>query len=252
MVKRVKVLPYRSYSKSAKALSRALGCKRLILDPSRSRFKPRPSDVIINWGNSTQSHRATLNASPEALLRATNKLAFFQHFQDKDYVPEFWTNREDIPDEAFPVLARTDLCGHSGSGIVLAHDRESLVDAPLYVKYVPKTEEYRVHVGRVGDEVTIISVQQKKRRLDYEQPNWQIRNYANGFTYAREGVNPPAGVFRCAVDCLLHSGLDFGAVDVGYHEKYGVFVYEINTAPGLEGSTLDDYVDYFEKVLDKL
>ena len=32
----------------------------------------------------------------EALLVATNKLAFFQHFQDKDYVPPFWTNQEDI------------------------------------------------------------------------------------------------------------------------------------------------------------
>lgn len=245
MVKRVKVLPYRSYSKSAKALSRALGCKRLILDPNRSRFKPRPSDVIINWGNSTQCHRATLNACPEALLRATNKLAFFQHFQDKDYVPEFWVNPQEIPDEAFPVVCRTELSGHSGSGIVLAHDRESLVAAPFYVKYVPKTGEYRVHVGRVGDEVSIISVQQKKRRLDYEQPNWQIRNYANGFTYAREGVNPPAGVFRCAVDCLLHSGLDFGAVDAGWHPTHGVRVYEINTAPGLEGTTLDDYVRYF-------
>ena len=247
---RVRVLPYKSYSKSAKALARALPCKRLIVDPDRSRFKRRQRDVVINWGNSTQAHRATLNGASEALLRATNKLAFFQHFQSKDYVPQFWTNQEDIPDEAFPVVCRTVLSGHSGSGIVLARIRSELVPAPLYVKYVPKTEEYRIHVGRLTDgSTTIIGVQQKKRRLNHDQPNWQIRNYGNGFTYAREGVDPPARVLDVAHDCLLHCGLDFGAVDVGYHEKYGVFVYEINTAPGLEGSTLDDYVRYFEEVI---
>ena len=151
-MRRIRVLPYKSYSKSAKSLSRALpGGKRLIVDPARSRFKSRSSDVIINWGNSTQCHRATLNKDPEALLVATNKLVFFQHFQDKDYVPPFWTNQEDIPDEAFPVVCRTTLTGHSGAGIVLAGSRSELVPAPLYVKYVPKTEEYRIHVGRLPD-----------------------------------------------------------------------------------------------------
>lgn len=247
---RVRVLPYKSYSKSAKSLARALLCKRLIVDPDRSRFKRRYSDVVINWGNSTQCHRATLNACPEALQRATNKLAFFQHFQSKDYVPQFWTNQEDIPDGAFPIVCRTSLCGHSGRGIVLANNSSELVDAPLYVKYVPKTEEYRIHVGLLYGRPTTIAMQQKKRRLNHDKPNWQIRNYGNGFTYAREGVDPPARVLDVAHDCLLHCGLEFGAVDVGYHDKYGAFVYEINTAPGLEGSTLDDYVNYFEKFLD--
>jgi len=251
-MRRIRVLPYKSYSKSAKSLSRALpGGKRLIVDPDRSRFKPRSSDVIINWGNSTQCHRATLNRDSEALLVATNKLAFFQHFQDKDYVPPFCTNQEDIPDEAFPVVCRTVLSGHSGSGIVLAGSRSELVPAPLYVKYVPKTEEYRIHVGLINGQPTTIAMQQKKRRLNHDQPNWQVRNYRNGFTYAREGVDPPSRVIDVCHDCLLHSGLDFGAVDAGWHPTHGVRVYEINTAPGLEGTTLDDYVNYFEKVLDK-
>ena len=246
---RVRVLPYKSYSRSAKALARAIPCKRLIVDPDRSRFKRRQSDVVINWGNLTQCHRATLNGASEALLRATNKLAFFQHFQDKDYVPKFWTNQEDIPDEAFPVVCRTVLSGHSGSGIVLAGSRSELVPAPLHVKYVPKTEEYRIHVGLINGQPTPTAMHQKKRRLNHDQPNWQIRNYGNGFTYAREGVDPPARVLDVAHDCLVHCGLDFGAVDVGYHEKYGAFVYEINTAPGLEGQTLDDYVRYFEEII---
>src|SRR3546814_3666736 len=54
---------------------------------------------------------------------------------------------EDIPDEAFPIVCRTVLSGHSGVGIVIADNRDDLVPANLYVKYVKKKEEYRVHLG---------------------------------------------------------------------------------------------------------
>ena len=37
-------------------------------------------------------------------------------------------------------------------------------------------------------------------------------------------------------------GLDFGAVDIGHRlQDNKFFVFEINTAPGIEGSTLDKY-----------
>ena len=174
---------------------------------------------------------------------------FFTHNDGAAWLPSFWTNPEEIPDEAFPVVCRTVLAGHSGVGIVLASVRSELVPAPLYVKYVPKKDEYRIHLGKVGDEVTVIAVQQKKRRLDCENPNWKVRNHANGFVYAREGVDPPAGVLGCAVDCLLRSGLDFAAIDLGWHPVHGTKVYELNTAPGLEGQTLDDYVEFFQEFI---
>ena len=135
-------------------------------------------------------------------------------------------------------------------GIVIADSRDHLVPAPLYVKYVPKKDEYRVHLGKVGDEVNVIAVQQKKRRLDHDEPNWKVRNHANGFVYAREGVDPPAGVLGVAVDGLLRSGLDFAAFDVIFNEhQQKAYVLEANTAPGLEGQTLDDYVNYFTQVI---
>ena len=47
-----------------------------------------------------------------------------------------------------------------------------------------------------------------------------------------------------AIDAI---GLDFGAVDVGYDEKTNTcVVYEINTAPGIEGSTVDWYAERFK------
>jgi hypothetical protein len=268
---RFRVLPYSPYSNSARLLAEALGGKRIKLESSRYQY--REGDVVINWGNSSLAEIGTLNNDTNNLTICSNKLLFFQHNEGQDWLPEFWTNPEEIPDNAFPIVCRTTLTGHSGHGIVISDTRDDLVPCQLYVKYVPKKEEYRIHVGRNPEfnhwgrtcpincsggcstcapdehdipETVIIAIQQKKRRLDYDEPNWKVRNHANGFVYAREGVDPPAGVLGVAMDCLLRSGLDFGAVDVGYHPEYGPRVYEINTAPGLEGQTLDDYVNYFK------
>src|SRR3546814_4059300 len=74
----------------------------------------------------------------------SNKFKFFQMMSGEEYLPKFWTKKEDIPDEAFPIVCRTVLSGHSGVGIVIADNRDDLVPANLYVKYVKKKEEYRV------------------------------------------------------------------------------------------------------------
>ena len=50
-----------------------------------------------------------------------------------------------------------------------------------------------------------------------------------------------------AVDGL---GLDFGAVDVGWNQHYQeATVYEVNTAPGLTGTTLDKYTNAIRRLL---
>lgn len=261
---RIRVLPYRSYSKSAKALAEALGAKRLKL--TNSKFKAKYDDLIINWGNSGVSEYAEamtrhleypdnvrfLNWYSPWLARATNKLEFFRHFTGRDWLPQFWTQPEDIPHEEYPIVCRTVLNGHSGDGIVIANSPADLVPAPLYVKYIKKKEEYRVHIGTYNDgagnnESCVIDVQQKKRRLNHPNPNWQVRNHANGFIYARENVDPPISVVSAAVECLEGSGLDFAAIDVIWNEHESkAYVLELNTAPGLEGTTLESYVNYFE------
>jgi hypothetical protein len=227
-------------------LAEALGGKRIRLE--NSRYVPRSGDVVVNWGNSRLASLCTLNGDTGAIETAANKLYFFQHNEDAEWLPRFWTEPEEINDDDFPVVARTVLTGHSGVGIVVCDSRDDLVSAPLYVKYIPKKEEYRVHVGYLPDTTMhFIAVQQKRRRLDYAEPNWKIRNHANGFVYAREGVEPPSRVIDAAHECLDRSGLDFGAVDVIWNEHQNkAYCLEINTAPGLEGQTVLDYVNYFK------
>jgi hypothetical protein len=271
---RYRVLPYRQGSKSAKALATALGGRVLRLEGST--FAPRSNDVIINWGNTTFNESAEWGpATPDAfynfdtdiIRHVSNKKLFFETMVDNghaDLIPRFWTNREEIPDDAFPIVCRTVLAGHSGDGIVIAGSRPDLVHAPLYVQYVKKKDEYRIHVGIrpqhvpshgdvVGDPLvvpqpSIIARQRKARRHDIDPAdvNWQIRNHHTGFIYRREGIVTPLRVEEAACHALAASGLDFGAVDVLWNqEKQRAYVLEINTAPGLEGTTVEDYATFF-------
>jgi glutathione synthase/RimK-type ligase-like ATP-grasp enzyme len=229
-----------------------------------SRFRPRLDDVVINWGNTNpppmprqalgQRAYRFLN-EPEDIARVSNKLSFFQLLQEDNLggiIPEWWQNAGEIPDDAFPVVCRTVLNGHSGCGIVIANSRDELVPAPLYTKYIKKNAEYRVHIGHgaILNDFEIIAVQQKRRNRDVpdDEVNWQVRNHQNGFIYARQDVEQPPAVTRAALTAFLASGLDFGAVDVIYNERSGrAFVLEINTAPGLEGTTLQDYTNFFNQ-----
>lgn len=244
---RYRILPYRPGSRSAGSLARALGGMCLRLEASR--FIPRARDVIINWGNTNPPRINDVRwYNGEGLRDATNKLSFFQRMASisDDITPAFWTRAEDTPDTSFPIVCRTVLAGHSGEGIVLANTREELVPAPLYVQYVKKQDEYRVHVGKRADQSIIIDIQQKKRRTDHENPNYQIRNHANGFIYAREGIDPPQPVIDVACRALAGLPLDFGAVDVIWNQhQERAYVLEVNTAPGLEGTTVERYRDFF-------
>lgn len=247
-----KVLPYRAGSRGARELADAVGGRVLRLQGSR--YRPSPRDTVVNWGNTNPPDLAPARIlNGRGIRDASNKLHFFRRIRDNnesEITPAFWERPEDIPDDAFPVVCRTVLAGHSGEGIHIAADRMGLVRAPLYVKYVKKQDEYRVHVGIErrpdGNTFAVIDVQQKRRRHDHDNPNFQIRNLQNGFIYAREGVDPPECVLDVAKRALACTDLDFGAVDVIYNARERrAYVLEINTAPGITGTTVERYRDYF-------
>ena len=138
------------------------------------------------------------------------------------------------------IVCRQKLSAHSGEGIVIAAREDEVVNAPLYVGYIKKKKEFRVHVvfGQVAD------VQEKRRRRDYEDaPNFAVRNYHTGWVYCREDIVEPDNLRGIAVRAVEALGLDFGAVDIIWNEhRNQCYVLEVNTAPGLEGTTVDSYV----------
>jgi D-alanine-D-alanine ligase-like ATP-grasp enzyme len=130
---------------------------------------------------------------------------------------------------------------------------DTFVKAPLYVKYVPKTEEYRVHVFRNK----IIDIQRKtlskeklqEKNIALEDVNWKIRNLDNCFIYQRANVNPPQSVLDVSKRVVGLCGLDFGAVDIIVGKKDNKpYVLEVNSAPGLQGTTLENYVSTFKDI----
>lgn len=244
---RLKVFPYKLGSSSAKALANGLRVKRV-----RSTYEPRRNDVIINWGRSSpityvRTHLDLNNH--EAIALACNKLKTISElsFNGFDNMPEWTCHYEEAAQwitNGNKVYCRTSLTGHSGSGIVIASSIDELVPAPLYTKASKHKHEFRVHVFK--DKV--IDVQQKRRRIGYDGPDTGIRNHSNGYIYARSTVDYPDELLSSSIKAVQLLGLDFGAVDIGYRERDGkVFVFEVNTAPGLTGTTLEKYIQAFKE-----
>lgn len=243
-----KIYPYKQGSRSAKALSEALGGRVLKLEGSKWKPNPARRNLVINWGSSTfpvDKYPQYVN-HPDAIKKASNKLLSLNAFWEAEISsPKFSEDKNDaliwLANDR-KVVCRTVLNGHSGAGIVLASSKEELVDAPLYTEYIPKQEEFRVHVMK-GE---AFFVQRKARNLDVpdENVNWQVRNHDNGFIFAHKDVEIEEEAKELAVNAVNALGLDFGAVDLIQNRK-GFYVLEVNTACGLEGTTLEKYVEAF-------
>jgi glutathione synthase/RimK-type ligase-like ATP-grasp enzyme len=261
----VRLYSWNSASEGAKQLSLALGIRRL--KEKGSTFKGSPGKVVINWGRSsfdnTEAAKCQVVNRPENVARVSNKLAFYELLNGK-FDPDLlvpWTKDKDtavswLTKPGISVFARTKLTGSGGEGIVemVADDPESFVKAPLYTRYVPKSDEFRVHV--MGGEAILVQrkglrqTDDAGRPIDPKTANWKIRNLANGFVFVRSDVKPPSGVVDVALAVSPHLGLDFYAADVIWNDKQQrAYVLEVNTAPGLSGSTVADYQAGFRKLL---
>ena len=244
---RVRVYQYKNGSKSAKALAETLGVLRIKREGSR--FKPKLSDTIINWGSSGDlsglSPARILN-KPDKVARVSDKLKFFTDSKNttKFKTPPFTTRKEEAENFG-TVVCRHILSGSGGRGIEIVERGETLPRAPLYVKYIKKVKEFRIHVA-FGE---VIDSQRKIRDPDKEPTNWQVRNHDNGFIFARESGMPLNTSKEAAIECIKHFGLDFGAVDLIETKDGETYVLEVNTAPGLEGQTVENYRKVFQDKL---
>ena len=262
------IYPYNSYSASARALGKALKAadKNMVgvIRREGSKFQPGEGKLVVNWGSGDDTitryagaGSRVLNAPP-AVNTCANKIHFFNAIKDNAACPEFTTSFDEAGrwiQEGFVVVGRLDLRASGGCGIVMSDEgNPDFAECRLYTKYIPKLSEFRVHVFRGR----VIDVQQKKmrqtdqegRKVDPDTVNFRVRSYSNGFIFAREDIKVPPTVTEEALkafECI--EGLDFGAFDVIYNSKRDqAYVLECNTAPGLEGSTLDSYVEAISNV----
>lgn len=241
-----------SVSNGVAALSaelQARGHQSRLLRLRNSRYIRRPNDIVINWG-AVHSGAGVLNCYA---YRAADKIAAFELLSyNLVSIPDYTTdvrNALQWIEEGEKVVCRTLTRSSSGNGIVLASTAEELVNAPLYTKYIPKQQEYRIHVfnGKVID----YARKARNRSVDDGDVNWQIRTHDNGFVYAREGFEPQQALLDEAIKAVRACNLTFGAVDIIYNERRDkYYVLEINTAPGLVGTTVQRYADAIEQYIE--
>ena len=254
------VLPYKMSSQSAKALARGLECKRLHRDRAP---RPKRNSILINWGCGQGNTHETFTDldldpfhnvvnPPEHIEEVRGKLKFFEFIDgfNCDVVDGFNINIPQFTElkgvalgwlaEGKTVVCRASLTGSGGRGITLVKGDEELPDVPLYTVYIKKNQEYRVHMGKFG----AFDIQQKKVKRGFESPNYQVRNHDNGFVFCREDLDVPEVVLEEAEKLIYVMNLDLYAVDIIYNSHYNqATVLEVNTAPGLEGATLDKYIN---------
>lgn len=243
-MKKIKILPYKNGSRSVKLLRSKLKDIMLI---KKINTPFRGYKVLVNWGNSNipqfRLDNVKILNSFTSVKVASNKLLTFIKLKDKVAIPEFTTKKEDTTGWK-TIVCRKLLTSSGGKGIVLVNQGEQLVEAPLYVKYYPKKREYRIHVFK--GEVIDFAV---KRRKNNVECNKYIRSHENGWVFCRRNAEPTEEIKNLAIKAIETLELDFGAVDIIVTPRGKSYVLEVNTAPGLEGTTVESYAAAMRKLI---
>jgi len=142
------------------------------------------------------------------------------------------------------VFGRRYLNSSCGKGIIVLEPENihsGVGNYPVYTKYKKKRREFRVHVYK--DQV--VAVTEKRRRSGFEgQRDTKIRNLENGYVFCQTVANEPVGLRDLALSASKVSSSDFKGVDIGYNERNNdLFIIEVNSAPGIQGSNINAYVN---------
>ncbi len=239
--------PYKAGSKSCSAFTRLVNGKQLKLVGSK--YRPRAGDVVVNWGSirCPEFSPATVLNRAGSVGVAVSKLATFNKLRLAGVnVPDWTRDRNEAQGwlATGKIMARDADTGRAGVGITVYKKGTSIDQAHMfYTRYFKKTREFRLHVFKDA----VIFSQEKRKKVEGFDPQRfdpYIRSHDRGwvFCHTHFGGEPiPSPVSEGCVQAVAALGLQFGAVDVGYNEESGYCVFEVNTAPGLEGETLNAY-----------
>ncbi len=245
-----RIFPY-AFSEGAKHLNEKLD--GLLIKREGSRYIYRPRHIVINWGSSRLPEvlrNARVLNRPSMVQVASSKIQTYRalaqagvktlEFTESQAVAADWARNH-------KVVARDLDHGSQGNGIHVYQRNEQVGQHRFYTKYYTKAREFRFHV--LGGNV--IFTQEKKKRKGAIEYDKYVRSHSRGWCFAFNhlGENPvPQGLDELATSAVHALELDFGAVDLGWNDRDGGTVIEVNTAPGIEESSLEAYVNAFRSL----
>lgn len=252
-MKKIRIYPYHFRVSAARDLVDKLeemGANALRVYPDRN-YRPKPNDLVISWGCSSApkwknplNYKYQLLNSWEKVPNAINKIQSFARFKALEvssppattdhYEAKLWLDSE------ITTIGRKQLNGRAGHGIVVMEKIEDFIECPLYTQYKKKKKEFRIHVfnGKV------IDAQEKRKKKGFDGVDSKIRVCDNGWVFCRGGVVLPDDAAEQSIKAVQSLGLDFGGVDLIWNEKENKsYVLEVNSAPGIEGTTVTKYAE---------
>jgi hypothetical protein len=200
--------------------------------------------VLIRYGNSMPTKISTPFNSDEMIEVCASKRLFSELMVEKGvYTPIYhWRGKPEI----YPALIRTTLSSFGGRGIIIVNDEKEFdskfKQGNCWTDFIFTKSEYRVHV--LGGKVSRIF----KKLYDgsEDESKTPIRNLENGYHFSLKEEEGRYELLRETIhdiDCIL-KGSFYGA-DLGWDAKSKkYFVFEVNSAPGLNPNTARDYAEY--------
>lgn len=233
-------------SNSAEILSKTEGFRRMRLGKLVKNI-----DTIINWGVSNSNKflidHVILNR-PDSVAVTVNKLESFKALTAANVMTVPWTTNILLAREwqaaGQTIVCRKILTGSAGNGIIIISKNEELLEVPLYSRYIFKTKEFRVHATTKK----VLSTSRKIRDPNKQVTSWKIRSHDNGFIFQHNNIQPDEKRDELAIQAIKALNLDFGAVDIIEDKQGQLYVLEVNTAPGLEGQTVQVYIQALKEL----
>lgn len=201
---------------------------RQVRNYSGKKIVSKKNDIIINWGCkipvcSTREDTRILNQKTVG-----KEIQYKRLLRAYIPIPDVY-NEEEVLDN-LPVLYRNPH-GFGGRDIFLMESQEDIANREIhddwvFVKYIPKIMELRLHV--CGN--TLIGMSKKVPR-NVTDVTWNNHTGAKQDTYKNKTTEQ--FMRNLGIDAVKAVGYEFGAVDV-IIDKYGTpYVLEVNSAPAL-------------------
>lgn len=209
----------------------------------------RPRDtVLISYGNT--DFTTSIHNSQRFIYACSNKLVFSKIMEAHKILSPIYKQGKPT---FYPCIVRTVMNGSGGIGIHVFETEESYIKENLnpifhWSEFVFVDKEYRVHV--LGGKVAKIFV---KKCAQEEEDKLPIRNLKRGYHFSllEKTYEKLTQVVQRLEDTFKEEGLtpSYYALDCGYIKGKGWFIFEANTAPGLNDKTVELYAQYLAAAL---